>query len=69
MNHTITIGGLLLSLSALTGLLMAAVGGLMVFAGGTSDAPSEGERVGGQGCAFALLGCAILIGAVVGLFA
>lgn len=64
MNHAITIGGLILALGMIVGLLTAAFGALMLFAGGMSDAPSEGDAAGRQGCIVFLLGAALLVGCV-----
>lgn len=67
MDHTITVGGILLSLAVLVGLAMAAIGGLMAFAGGMSDAPAEGAAASKQGCFVFCLGCALVVGGIWGL--
>jgi hypothetical protein len=69
MNHAITIGGLLLSVCVFVGIVMAAVGALMVFAGGMSDAPASGEEFSGQGCRIVIVGIAIIGGGLWALFA
>jgi hypothetical protein len=67
MNHAITIGGLLFSIGAFVGLLMAAFGLLMVFAAGMSDASDDGT--GGQGCVVFIIGVVLLIGCIsIGIF-
>jgi hypothetical protein len=66
MHHAITIGGLLLALGILGGLLAAALGLLMLFAAGMSDAGDDGT--GGKGCVTALVGIAVAIACIVGMF-
>jgi hypothetical protein len=66
MNHAITIGGLLLSLILVGGLGAVGIGGLMILAGGMSDAPSEGDAAGRQGCTLAITGL-VVAGAAIGL--
>jgi hypothetical protein len=61
MNHAITISGLLLSLGVLIGLAATGLGVLMVFAGGMSDAPAEGDGASSIGCAVAGGGVALLV--------
>jgi hypothetical protein len=56
MNHSITLGGLLLTLMLVGGLGMAGIGLLMIFAGGMSDAPEAGADASRQGCLVALVG-------------
>jgi hypothetical protein len=69
MNHTITIGGLLLSAGVLAGLAMTGCGALAIFAGGMSDNPGAGADASKQGCILALVGAALLVGCIVGLIA
>lgn len=67
MNHAITVGGLLLSLSILVGLVMVFIGALVIFAGGMSDAPTEGAAASKQGCFVFCLGAAFIVGGIWGL--
>lgn len=60
MNHAITLGGLLSTLLALGGLATLGFGGLMVFAGGMSDAPEAGESASSQGCVVFVIGALML---------
>lgn len=62
MNHAITIGGLLLTVGVIAGLAAAAIGLLMIFAGGMSDAPAAGDEASKQGCIVALIGVVLLVG-------
>jgi hypothetical protein len=67
MNHTITIGGLFLTLCVIAGLGISAIGALMLFAGGMSDNPSAGADAGKQGCFTLAIGVALFVGGVWGL--
>jgi hypothetical protein len=68
MNHVVTVGGILGTLGIIVGFLVACFGLLMLFAGGMSDAPVEGEAAGRKGCAVALIGLFIIIAGVRSLF-
>lgn len=59
MNHAITIGGLLLGIGAFVGFGCAALGVLMMFAAGMSDATDDGTGKSGCIC----LVCGILVAA------
>lgn len=65
MNHTITVGGLLLAVGVMGGLLAALFGALMFFAAGMSDAGDDGT--GGKGCALFAGGLVVCIGCILGL--
>lgn len=68
MNHTITLGGLLLSLSVISGLIICAIGLLSMFAAGMASAPTEqSKEYGRKGCFYALLGLALFVGGLWGL--
>jgi hypothetical protein len=67
MNHAITVGGLLLTLGLIVGLATAAIGALMVFAGGMSDAPAEGSDASRKGCFIGLLGLALFGASIWGM--
>lgn len=64
MNHAITVGGLLLSVGIIAGLIAAAVGVLMAFAGGMSDSPAEGEAASKRGCIVLAIGLALVGGCI-----
>jgi hypothetical protein len=63
MNHTVTIGGVLLILGMVAGLGMVAIGAMVTIAEGMSDAPSSGSG----GCITAAAGLALLVGCILGL--
>ena len=65
MNHAITIGGLLLTVGAFIGLLMAGFGGIIILANGMSDNTSDNSS--GAGCVPLIAGIALTIGCIVGL--
>lgn len=67
MSHTITVGGLLLVLAIIVGLAFSAVGALMIFAGGMSDAPAAGDSASRQGCFVSAIGVVLLVGGAWGL--
>jgi hypothetical protein len=67
VNHSITIGELLLALGALAGLGTVAVGALMMFAAGMSDAGDDGT--GKNGCLFMLCGALVAVACLLWLFA
>lgn len=69
MNHSITIGGLLLGIGVVIGLGTLAFGFLRFIAGGMSDAPQLGDDEGKKGCATAIVGLVIVVGCLIGLFA
>ena len=60
----ITWFALLKALGVVAGLIAFAIGALMAFAGGMSDAPEEGDRVGRQGCTTAIVGLIVLLAAI-----
>lgn len=66
MNHAITIGGLLLSIGALGGLITLAIGTLMMFAAGMSDAGDDGT--GKQGCIVMVCGALVAVASLLWLF-
>ena len=68
MNHAVTIGGILAVLSGLAGLVAAGIGLLMIFAGGMSDAPAEGDSTSSTGCIVCFVG-GFLIALSIWLFA
>jgi hypothetical protein len=68
MNHSITLGDLLLGLLAIGGFGAVGFGLLMVFAGGMSDAQEVGAEAGRQGCRVALFGIVALVAATWLLF-
>lgn len=65
MNHAITVGGLLLTLGAGAGALIACFGILDAFACGMSDAPSDNSST--SGCFIFGAGVVLLIGCIIGL--
>ncbi len=69
MNHTITIGGLLLALGLLAGVAIVGFGLLAYFAAGMSDngeASADAER---SGCKFLIIGAALAAASIYGLVA
>lgn len=62
MNHSITVGGLLLTLGLIAGLLTVCIGALATFAGGMSDDPTAGADASRTGC-FIFIAGALLFGA------
>ncbi len=60
MHHAITWGSLFGVGFVLAGLAGVGIGGLMVFAGGMSDSPSDGDSTSKGGCIFAVAGVAAL---------
>jgi hypothetical protein len=67
MGHTITVADILLALCMVGGLAGVAIGLLMTFAGGMSDAPVEGQVASRQGCITALVGAVVLGASLFGL--
>jgi hypothetical protein len=64
VNHTITIGDLFATGGVILGLALSAVGALVVFAGGMSDAPSEGDSAARHGCGLGIIGALILAASI-----
>lgn len=64
MGHTITIGGLLLSLGIIGGLLAIAFGLLDAFANGMADAAGDNGK---SGCIIFAVGLVVLVGSILGL--
>jgi uncharacterized membrane protein YphA (DoxX/SURF4 family) len=67
MNHAITVGGLLLVLGAIVSIPAFLFGLLMIFAGGMSNSPTEGESAASSGCLVTIISAIVLIGCVAGL--
>lgn len=65
MNHAITVGGLLLTVGIMVGFFACAIGLLMAFAGGMSDAPAEGDATSKQGCIVFVCGLVLFVGCIV----
>jgi hypothetical protein len=69
MNHPITLGGLLAFLLTAGGVIAFVVGILMFLGGAMSDAPEEGDADGKRGCIVALVGVAMFVVGLWGMFA
>lgn len=66
MNHAVTIKDLLFTIAAFAGFVASGIGGLMVMAGAMSDAGDDGTS--GRGCGILVVGAAVLIGSIIGIF-
>jgi acid phosphatase family membrane protein YuiD len=66
MNHSITIGGLLLSIGLLGGIGTICFAVLSLFANMMADAQGDNGK---SGCIALVVGAALTIGCVIGLFA
>jgi hypothetical protein len=64
VNHTITIGDLFAVGGVILGLALCAAGVLAVFAGGMSDAPSEGDSAARHGCGLGIIGALVLAASI-----
>lgn len=60
MQHSITVGGLLLCIVLLIGTLVFVFGVAAFFASGMSDSPSAAESSGKTGCIALLIGGVII---------
>lgn len=69
MNHAITVGGLLATVAIFAGIVLCAIGALAVFAGGMSDAPSEGDSTSKTGCTLGVVGIVLIVIATLALSA
>ena len=61
MDHTVTVGNLLLIAGLVVSLLVTGFGALMVFAGGMSSNPSAGDEASKRGCVVFLIGLVVFL--------
>jgi hypothetical protein len=67
MNHSITVGDILLTLGLVLGGLGMGLGALAAFAGGMSDAPEAGAEASKQGCIGFVVSAVVFGGCLYGL--